>query len=516
MTRVLRLLPALLAALGLASVARAQGSPYLPLDDVGYGWVDALQQRGHLRPLSLLERPYAIEAIRRVLAASDTATWSPVLRGWARSLDRAMTKYEPAARAAGDTTRGVALAASGAFFGTAQSSGLRELMLADDVSGGYPGATLRLGGASGPVVASVRIVADSRLPDDPQYFGKEDRWIVGRAEEAYVAARWPLAEIMLGRVARSWGPTGLDGLHLGRAAFTYDQLWARLGNDRIRLSGLVARLNDMPGTESLGGKPVTAQRWLSLHRLAGRLGPVELGLAESVVWSGVGRGVETPYVNPLNFFMLAQWNENILGNVSWSADAALRTRAGIASAQFFLDDVQVDDVVEPPGYGTTLAVDGIPLFGDHRWSASYTRLSNYTYRTADPTEAYTHLYVGLGRAFADYDESRVSLDLAVLPWGTLRPYAAFRRQGEGSYTRPYPTNAQFSTVPGFLEGVRRYSSRLGVSVGARLRHLELSADLGVNRERNVQHRPGVHRNAAEGRVRIAVEPSWATLRGIAR
>ena len=47
----------------------AAASPYLPLDNIGYALIDALQSRGGLTSLSLLERPYTINAIGRALQA---------------------------------------------------------------------------------------------------------------------------------------------------------------------------------------------------------------------------------------------------------------------------------------------------------------------------------------------------------------------------------------------------------------------------------------------------------------
>ena len=69
---------ALLAPLSL----RAQASPYVPIDDIAYKYVDALMVRGSLPALSALERPYTAGSIR---AAADTAL--------ARGVSRVMTGY---------------------------------------------------------------------------------------------------------------------------------------------------------------------------------------------------------------------------------------------------------------------------------------------------------------------------------------------------------------------------------------------------------------------------------------
>ena len=48
----------------------AQASPYVPLDDIAYRYVDAIMARGEFRQLSALERPYTVGAL---LSAIDSA-----------------------------------------------------------------------------------------------------------------------------------------------------------------------------------------------------------------------------------------------------------------------------------------------------------------------------------------------------------------------------------------------------------------------------------------------------------
>src|SRR5690606_24451789 len=129
---------------------------------------------------------------------------------------------------------------------------------------------------------------------DPEYGGKQDSRVAGRVEDAYVSGQWRFGELFFGRTARNWGPPRLAGLQLGDDAYSYDHLFARLGTERLRLMTVIARLDEAPGLYD----PLV-QRFLSVHRLAGRWGPVELAATETYVYSGAKRGFEPGLANPL-------------------------------------------------------------------------------------------------------------------------------------------------------------------------------------------------------------------------
>jgi hypothetical protein len=383
-------------------------------------------------------------------------------------------------------------------------------MLATGGGGIYPGVWARAVASVGPVAAAIRVTGDLALKHDPGYPGKKDRAIVGRADDAYFAGQWRFGELFLGRQVRNWGPPAFAGLQVGREGFSYDHLYARLGPPRLHLSTAVARLDDMP----FGGDSV-AQRFLSVHRLAVRWRDLEVAVSEAIVYGGVGRGFEPSLANPLTLYDLAQYNEDELGNVSYALDMAWRAgRGGLWSAQLLVDDFQIDQCdricEEPASLGLALSFDGLPLRGDHRWFASYTRVSNLTYRTPQAYERYAMLGVGLGRDRSDYDEVRAGLDLALLPWASVRPYAALRRQGEGDFRAPFPPPEDYATTPAFLSGTAERTLRVGVTGGARLADLlEVTGDVGLNAARNAEHVGGRSRRRIEGRVRVVLEPRWA-------
>ena len=323
-----------------------------------------------------------------------------------------------------------------------------------------------------------------------------------------MSGQWKYGELTFGRVGRNWGPPTLYGLQLGNYAYTYDHLYGRIGTDKLHFSTVFARLDSYQDASG-----AVSQRYFSIHRLAVRRASWEIALTESYLYSGVGRGLEPAFVNPFNIYALSWRNEAQDGNLGLGGEVAFRSRLGTLAAHVFVDDLQIDrcdpNCQEPSSYALAVAAEGLPLRGDQRWFASYTRVSFLAYRTPNPSERYAVFNVGLGSGFSDYDEARVGADLAVVRRTPLRLYFAHRRQGEGDYRAAYPAAVDYATTPGFLGGVVMGVTRLGMSVAARRHLVEVVGDVGVNRVSNDAHVSGVSRTAFEGRVKIALQPRWS-------
>jgi hypothetical protein len=500
---------ALIATLA-AGTARAQGSAYVPLDDIAYTYVDALVARGELKQFSMLERPFTERALRIAIDSARTREHGSAVTSYLDALYTAIEKY--AVRPGNsDTTATKTFRArfSGDAYVTAQTSGRRELMLSDQRRDAPLGGSIRLVMAGGPVIGVVRTLIDDRLNSDPEFAGRKDRKLAGRTEDGYLGGQWEYGELSIGRVGRNWGPPSLYGLQVGNYAYTYDHLYGKIGNDKIHFSSLIARLDNL----QLSNGDLD-QRYFSIHRLSLRRGRWEVAGSESFLYTGVGRGFEPSLANPFNILGLSWRNENQDGNLGLGAEAAYHSgRFGNWAGHLFIDDLQIDrcnpNCQEPSSYGLTLTAEGLPLAGDQRWFASYTRVSNLAYRTPNPAETYEVFGVGLGRGFSDYDEVRVGADLALLQRTPLRMYLAHRRQGTGDYRAAYPLPADYATTPGIFSGVVMGVTRLGLSGATRWRGVEVGGDVGLNHSTNFHHVTGETNTAFEGRVKVAIEPRWS-------
>ena len=486
------------------TLARAQSPVYLPLDDPGTAYVDALIARGAFPRLSALERPYLAADVRAAadsaLLADDDRLVAP--RPWYEEARRAARRYAgPDSIAPGDLHATVWLTP----YVTAQTTGRRELMLGDGPGGGQPGADVRASLGGGAFAAVARLRLDRALKVDPEFIGKKDRSITARMEDAYLSGRSRFVRIAVGRVARNWGPAPLDGLQVGHYADTYDHLFLQLGVERLHLSSIVARLDDMRvGTDTV------AQRYFTAHRLSARWRGLEVAASEAVVYGGVARGFEPSLANPLTLLDLLQYTERKALNVNYALDVAWRSaRHGMYAGQLLLDDFQLDQCglscTEPASIGYTLLGEGMPFVGNSRSFASYTRVTNLTYRAALPWERYTSFDLSLGRGQSDYDEARAGVELAPPLGGPLRLYAAWRRQGEGDYRQPFPSISQNPTTPLIFAGVVTRITRAGAH-WTRSGRLSVVADAGYNWVTNAAHVAGRRDSGLEARVKLSIAP----------
>ncbi len=498
----------LVTALAAPRAASAQASLYVPLDDIAYQYTDALMARGEMRGLSLLERPYTA---RQLAAEADSAlahNHSAVVKSYAIALRTALQRY--ATDSTGATT---ASSDSPKFFGnadlyaTAETSGERELMQADSdrsVTGGFG---FRLAMVAGPFAAILHPIIDNSLNHDPDFAGRKDRAIAGRTQDAYVSGQWDYFDLFLGRIARNWGPYSLQGLQLGSAPYTYDHLYIRAGTDAVHLSALAAKLDD--AFEPSG----VYARYFYTHRLGVRWRGLEAAASEGYIATGIGRSWDLSLLNPTNIYALSWRNERVQGHLTLGGDLGLRTsRFGNYTGEVLLGNRQIDacgtlNCQEPASYGISAAAEGIPLIGDNKLFASYSRLSALAYRSKDLAGQYSILGVGLGQPFSDYDELRAGVDLAAVPYTTLRVYGAFRRQGQGDYRLPFPPDTAFPVTAGFLQGIAEHIARAAVSGATTIAPgLELTADVGFNHETNAAHLTGITQTRFVARAQL----KWTT------
>ena len=497
------------ASLLVASSARAQNA-LLPLDDIAYTYIDALQARGQMRALSVIARPYTVGAVRAAVGAARATLHDAGAARWLQAIDAAADKYAPGV-ASSDS--GVFVASLGAY-GVAQTSGFRDLMQSNRVNTFAPGFTVRALLQSGPFSGALRVLADRQMRVDPEFFGRKDRVLSSRTEEGYVGATARFATLQIGRVGRSWGLPGQLGLMVSNGAYTYDHLFLRLGTDKLHLSAVVARLDDEFAnftTDTL------AQRYFTAHRLAVKIGSVEAGISESVIYGGIGSGFRPNLSNPVSPGFIAQYSDGDKINVAFGADALWRAANGVMlGGQLYLDDFQIDKCSlcgEPPAIGASIGADGVPLLNGTRGFVRYTRVTSLTYRAPDRFERYTYRTVGLGQRNSDFDEVKLGLDIGPMLPAPVRLYLAYRRQGAGDYREPYPAIDQRNTWPLIFEGVVTNTFRAAASSAVRMGGgVEVSADAGVNHSTNDLRTPGATKTRFEGRLRVALEPSWARIK----
>lgn len=460
---------AVFALLLLPAIARGQeASPYLPISHWAMPYIEHLIAAGRIPDPSPLSRPFKVEQIARALDAVDStvvtgAEWAVVKR---IKRDIARTMRGPSARLDLDA-------------GIAASSHARR----DPLRAAGPGHATVTGGAGltlyfGPAVLVSHPYFDTRLKWDPDYLGKKDRVIAGRAGDAYVSAQWRLGELFFGSTDRNWGPPFVDGLLVSPSPYSYDHFDVRIGTPGLYLEGLITQLDDLPDTSG-----AMNHRYFIGHRLTVR--PpwnTSFSLWEGTLIAGPSRQLEPWFANIFTLGILQQYDQGSQANNLLGIDVTTRVARTQLYGSLLIDDIQVDRSSagdkEPPSYGITLgAQGGIAHFG---WTAFYTQVANLTYRTPNPAETVMRRDVGLGRNFSGYDQLTLRGSAIAGPGLLLEPEVTLLRQGQSDFRLPYPTVAQYDSTPTLFVGPVTRTLRLALAGRLARGRWVISGDGGVH------------------------------------
>ena len=486
-----------LLLLAPAGATAQEASPYLPLSHWSMPYIEHLIAAGRIADPSPLSRPFKVQEVVRALDAVDSnvvtgAEWAVVKH--IRS-DLARRMRGPAAR--------IDIQAA-----TMASSHARR----DPLRAAGPGHATFSGGAGltlyfGPVVFVSHPYFDTRLKYDPDWYGKKDRVVAGRFEEAYISAQLTYADLFFGSLDRNWGPSAVQGLLLSDSPYGPDHLAVTIGTTGVKLEGIANQMNDL--TDSTGA---AAHRYMVQHRLRIRPpGRWTLALWEGSVLSGAGRQLEPWYLNIASLGILSQVNTATNVNSFLGFDVQ-RQGAVTVYAQGMLDDIQVDKKSladrKPTSYGLTLGAQGrVPhSAGAGAWTLFYTRVSNLAYRNEDNFQTPIYFGLGTGRNFSDYDQTSLKLSFMPSSEVLVQPEITFLRQGEGDLHLPHPTVSAYPSTPAFLAGIVERTLRLAARGDAGHGRWLLSADGGVHLISNAGHVTGASKTRWVGSIQL----SWRT------
>ena len=477
-----------------ASAAAQEASPYLPLSHWSMPFIEHLIAAGRMADPSPLSRPFRVDQVVRTIEAVDSNVVTGAEWGVVKRIRTDLTR-----RMRGPSVR-IDVHASVAGASHARRDPLRAAGVGHATFAGGAALTFYFG----PAVVVTHPYFDTRLKWDPDYAGKKDRFVAGRAAEAYVSAQWRFGELFFGRLDRNWGPRFTEGLLVSPSPYSYDLLDVRIGTDGIYFEGLVTQLDDLPDTSGAQNS-----RHLVTHRLTIRPpGSTTFSLWEGTLISGPSRQLEPWFANIFTLGILQQYDQNSEANNMLGLDVTTRINRTQLFGSVLIDDIQVDNSAasdqEPPQYGFTLGAQG--GIGRVGWTAFYTQIANLTYRTNNPPETWMRQNVGLARNFSDYDQLTLRASVIAGPSALLEPEITLLRQGEGDFRLPYPTVAQFDSTATLFAGVLERTLRLAVAGRVAHGRWVLSGDGGVHLIDNYQHASDAAKTRWVGRITL----EWRT------
>ncbi len=319
---------------------------------------------------------------------------------------------------------------------------------------------------------------DESLADDPLYEGKVWRSLAGQVERAYLELDFDNIQVYFGREKSSWGPGRRGNLLLSSHSRAMDQAKLTASYGPLKFTSIIAVLDQEDNELALSDTTLDwdINRYFSAHRL--EIMPYDklsIGLAESVIYGGTGRGLEFYYTNPITWYHGEQLNQDNDDNTFISVDASWYPVWGVKLyGEFLIDDYQVDNETpgdnEPSEIGYLAGVNLIePIEGSGvDFGFEYTRVNNWTYNQIKSHNRYVHNNRLIGHFLGP---DRESMYFALKKWFSFGAKAVltYERQnsGEGNvfsdWTAPW-LYASEAYEENFPSGVVEKADILGLSL----------------------------------------------------
>lgn len=479
--------------IGPTSASAQNASAYVPVEHWVNSIVEHLIGSGVVNDPSPLTRPFRIHQLINALRSADLSEASNAERV---SIERILQEFvRPSIEAYTDIEL---------YAGASAGTYARRNPLREEGNGVVsPHAGISFGAQFGPLIAASHGFVEERLRDDPDYTGLKNVIIPGRITDSYLSLQGKYGEVFFGSISRNWGPYGLPGFLVSPEPYSYEHFYVRVGNRRARTETVLTELDNF---RNQAGHRV--RRHWATHRAV--FMPVDwliVTFGQGTLTSGVGRGFELAFVNPLKVTSLTRQDESDPDstNVMYAGDLYVKLPGSITfQGNFLLDDLS-------SLFGRSLAPDRIGVSGVIRapigraaaGNAYFTLVSSLTYRSPSGfDESVMRRGIGLGRNFADYVETGLSFSIMPRPLTTIRPELAVLWQGEGDFRRQFPP-LPARDHPFLHEGVVERTFRLGLGLQTlSFGSIDLSSDIGLHLISNDRHQEGESRTRFVGRVRI--------------
>ena len=433
----------------------------LPLSDIAYVQLEALDRQGCSAARVSPYRPYLVGAIREALDKARQDPWCagrillaldqrfaedsvPQDSLWA---DGAWVRTTPP----GDRDEGLRIGGAVNLRATGMSEGEFRPLWFDvrPTEEGSPPAVATVRGrvtwAGGKnVVAVAEAYGQSHRRNDPKVRGRAFRNTSGVLDfdEAHITGKIGRLVVSFGRAAEAWLGEGEESLMLSAHAPPIDRLTASVVWRQLEARALFATLSNVVLTEQQDdlapGTPSQAlHRMLVGHALTWTpRSSMEFTIGETALLSRGGTIIDLAYVNPLMPYVVTQ-NDSTRGtdardNLGAFGAARLRFGAITMSGELFIDDIQIDaaDRARIPDQFAwwVKSTAALPLIAPASIGVEYKRVDAFTYRRRPYAEVYQQFDRPLGSELGpDADLIRATAEV----W----PSEILRVSGSAGYWR---------------------------------------------------------------------------------
>lgn len=313
----------------VTQVEAQRASQYIPLEHWSMPHIEHLIRSGAIADPAPLTRPLHQAAVLRELTEADTTGLSEATQ---TTIAQLIEHFSPPSAEAHARVEPYV----GASWGT---HARRDPRRAAGDGLFSPNLGLVLEGTWGNFVASSHAMAEKRLRNDPDYTGSKDPPIPGRFTDSYLSYQSRYFEATYGASSRNWGPVGISGTLVSPEPYSYDHLFVRIGNDRLKMEALLTELDFIRNT---AGDRVR-RHWIT-HRVL--LRPTEWlawTLEQGTLLTGVGRGFDLGFMNPMKLNTLTRQDQNAVRdsiNALYGSSVWVRLPGGtVLQGNILLDDL---------------------------------------------------------------------------------------------------------------------------------------------------------------------------------
>ena len=319
--------------------------------------------------------------------------------------------------------------------------------------------------------------------------------IYGYTHLAYIEYSSKYIDIIYGRSFVEIGNGKFGNLLVSNYSRPFDQTQIKFKYRSFDLRSNVIQL------ESIG----SSKRYLSIHTIGYSINNISVLAGEAVLLSGENRSFELQYFNPFMVWLPEQVNQStgsgnalLFGSIKYNYSPSLSIWG-----ELLIDDYQINNEskgdLEPNEIGFLGGVEktGWPLPSSDLW-LEYTRITNRTYQTPDPSETYTHRGFSIGHYLGnDFDMIQLYYSQKNMS-GKLKPYMslAYLRDGANGLDTSWDEPWMDSTVT-MDTG---YSEPFPTGPITYITEMELAADYSFNNGSMINGGLFYRRNTLEGKT----------------
>lgn len=350
-------------------------------------------------------------------------------------------------------------------------------------------------------------IMDQNLLDDTTYTGNRFRgFFAGYTEQAFLKLNFKPVSIKFGRDYVKWGYGRGGNLLISDYAIPYDIFQIDLFSKKVKYSFLISQLDNMNYSPDSGKTILSANRYLTGGRFEINFkNKLYIGLAQTILYGGVNRGIEITLSNPLAFYYEFQANEGKEMNGMVYADLNYYPIRNLNFyGEFLIDDWQVSRQtkgdLEPNEYGFIIGFKFVDFFiAGNLIQVEYTQVRNRTYNTKQDYQKYIRFKRPIAHPLGnDFQSLEMWISQWLLNKLQLTINYKFIEHGEGSIEKPFdePWMAPEITVEtGYKEkfpyGIVERTHKIGFSVFYFLnRNFNFNLDVAYSNFKNFKNIPG--------------------------